>query len=352
MPGKLIIHAGTWKTGTTALQSFFHKNRKLLERHGVIYPDLDKQNRREHHTLAWSLGSDQAREKWSGNVSIWEDLAALLNQTDKTVVISSEMIFSSVLRPKVAKMVQSMLGKNAQIEIALYLRRQDGFLESGYAWQVKQGVPLPSVDEYIASRDPNYQQQLTNLGKIWGKENLRVRAYENNRFVGGSIFKDFFDLCGLTWPEAAQLPRRNINPSLPAWLVHPCRHLNALDHPLQQRCEINNLLRDIALQEVTHANKDKTLGVFSEKQRYGLVKKYEETNRQAAIEFLGKADGRFFHQELPAPDNDARQSENPEFDVLQIIDEYIANKPKDAGHDLTQQILRVKHILSNGDGVG
>ena len=36
----VYIHVGTPKTGTSAIQVFFTKNRKLLKEKGVCYPDL------------------------------------------------------------------------------------------------------------------------------------------------------------------------------------------------------------------------------------------------------------------------------------------------------------------------
>jgi hypothetical protein len=38
---KLVVHAGVSKTGTTALQAFFQKNRPLFQSHGVFIPSYD-----------------------------------------------------------------------------------------------------------------------------------------------------------------------------------------------------------------------------------------------------------------------------------------------------------------------
>ena len=34
-----VVHIGTPKTGTTTLQLFFHKNREILAKHGIFYPN-------------------------------------------------------------------------------------------------------------------------------------------------------------------------------------------------------------------------------------------------------------------------------------------------------------------------
>ena len=36
---KLIIHAGTPKTGTTSLQTYFDKNQRKLRKKGILYPN-------------------------------------------------------------------------------------------------------------------------------------------------------------------------------------------------------------------------------------------------------------------------------------------------------------------------
>ncbi len=54
---ELILHIGYSKTGTSAIQDFLYRNRKmLLRRYGILYPDIyifDK----AHHLFAWSLTS-------------------------------------------------------------------------------------------------------------------------------------------------------------------------------------------------------------------------------------------------------------------------------------------------------
>lgn len=37
---KLILHIGTQKTGTSSLQTFLTKNRKILDKYGWSYPEF------------------------------------------------------------------------------------------------------------------------------------------------------------------------------------------------------------------------------------------------------------------------------------------------------------------------
>lgn len=51
MKKTLYIHAGTHKTGTTAIQKFLSANRDLLAKNGYLYPGTDQ----GHHDVAREL---------------------------------------------------------------------------------------------------------------------------------------------------------------------------------------------------------------------------------------------------------------------------------------------------------
>ena len=51
---KLIIHAGTPKTGTTNLQTYFNKNQRKLRNKGILYP----------HNLQKLQNSSAPRHQW------------------------------------------------------------------------------------------------------------------------------------------------------------------------------------------------------------------------------------------------------------------------------------------------
>ena len=63
----VYIHVGTPKTGTSAIQVFFTKNRKLLKEKGVCYPDLGfdfpgiKSNRNAHCLNAYIYDENHKR---------------------------------------------------------------------------------------------------------------------------------------------------------------------------------------------------------------------------------------------------------------------------------------------------
>ncbi|MEQ9168769.1 MAG: hypothetical protein RLO12_21105 [Fulvivirga sp.] len=61
---EIVIHIGTHKTGTTAIQSFFHQNRKALGDTGFWYPGynlIDKKNHPAHLGMANALVNEHKR---------------------------------------------------------------------------------------------------------------------------------------------------------------------------------------------------------------------------------------------------------------------------------------------------
>lgn len=90
---KLIIHIGTPKTGTTAIQQFLSENELLLNEVGFSYPTIQKAK------FKYINGSilddyiingyvDKKNMRWK---AFWKDTKSLLQ--DRHIIISWESIF-------------------------------------------------------------------------------------------------------------------------------------------------------------------------------------------------------------------------------------------------------------------
>ena len=65
MKKRIIIHAGTHKTGTTFLQSFLSLNYKRLLDKGILFPLSGKIGKFSgHHNIAWQLNDDERFKKY------------------------------------------------------------------------------------------------------------------------------------------------------------------------------------------------------------------------------------------------------------------------------------------------
>ncbi|WP_460274236.1 hypothetical protein [Celeribacter sp. ULVN23_4] len=96
MKPKLILHAGTHKTGTTAIQAFCAANRDMLAQQGLLYPTLPlhgKKAAQQHHDIAHALAEKSQRLTIKTAAKLVEDWAQELQGTDTTLLLSAEPLW-------------------------------------------------------------------------------------------------------------------------------------------------------------------------------------------------------------------------------------------------------------------
>jgi hypothetical protein len=138
---KAILHIGQQKTGSTSLQYFWEKNRKQLLKKGVLYPK--------------SLGNNKQVKIFTEHEQIVDPdssvVKAFLKERDKgeisTVLLSEENLY--VCKPHIKEHIkQFLLTHFEEIEIVVYLRRQEEHIPSHYQQAVKGKVGL-SLSQWI-----------------------------------------------------------------------------------------------------------------------------------------------------------------------------------------------------------
>lgn len=146
MTKRIVIHAGFFKTGTTALQSSLAANREKLLQNGVLYPALtsgDASRSTGQHRAAWALkGRHWGWEGEGGKktpISVWKNLAKQMNAFDGTALFSSEFL-AELLVEDVERMKKRI--KSEKVEIVFTLRPLVKMLPSQYQQSVKYGMRL------------------------------------------------------------------------------------------------------------------------------------------------------------------------------------------------------------------
>ena len=146
MSKRLVIHAGFFKTGTTALQSSLAANREKLLQNGVLYPALtsgDASRSTGQHRAAWALkGRHWGWEGEGGKktpIKVWKKLAREINAYDGTSLFSSE--FLAELQVEDIQRIKKRI-KTQNIEIVFTLRPLVKMLPSQYQQSVKYGMRL------------------------------------------------------------------------------------------------------------------------------------------------------------------------------------------------------------------
>ncbi|WP_282029665.1 hypothetical protein [Paracoccus marcusii] len=153
MSGRIVVHIGTHKTGTTSLQKGLAANRSLLKRGRVLYPDYGIAGLGSHYAhIDMANGLASRHPKFSReNAESFFSMVRSASKNYDTTIISAESFFRQVINKKLPQMITSpeeywesrckyiKLLRNAigPAEICLVVRRQDDFAESMYQEQIK-----------------------------------------------------------------------------------------------------------------------------------------------------------------------------------------------------------------------
>ena len=213
---KLIIHAGTPKTGTTSLQTYLDKKQRKLREKGILYP----------HNIEKLQNSSAPKHQWFeknlvtthlGN--FLENFKNIISQVKKdthTIILSSEGIYNYWWDfPDESKDILCELSKLFDIEVWVWFREPLVFIESYY----KQCVRNPQVESNPCygkdlsfaemlniewfSQHLNYQGFVTECQALFGKNNVSVFKYE------GDVVQEVIQKLGLATPHDNPTPREN-----------------------------------------------------------------------------------------------------------------------------------------------
>lgn len=139
---KLVLHIGTHKTGTTALQDAFHANRAVLAEHGIIYPSLGAHT--GHHGLLtdW-LALPAPYSLPAGGIGTLSQLIEDVVGTHQTLFLSSEEFSrggGGGGQVNMAQLRQIADGFDS-VQVICFLREQWQFLQSVYLEIARTRVP-------------------------------------------------------------------------------------------------------------------------------------------------------------------------------------------------------------------
>jgi hypothetical protein len=252
---RLILHIGTEKTGSTAIQQHLLENRDSLTARGVrVCESLGSGNHRalvaafmpvgaeDDYLRALAFDSEEARAAWRS-----ETLDAFRKEVDAardacdTLVVSSEHFHSRLLQPvSVQALADFLQPLFRDIEVLVYLRRQDEMALSFYSEKLRAGyvppdiLPLRNVQRRKAGLPPyfDFEGLLDRWASAFGEANVSPRLYQRERFTGGDVVSDFFAAAGLG-AVVSRLPRA-ANPALSSAAQAALRLFN-------QRCGGNDV---------------------------------------------------------------------------------------------------------------
>ena len=343
---KLYIHMGTPKTGTTALQFFLHNNMEILNSLGFDFPDISADfpddkgfTKINNDESAYANGNfiidsqvlsayqqgpeafnkilqyvfpdiaEYYRDVIDENGTDFDTLVNYINDKLKknNVIISSENLWTFNY-DFLERFIREFGDK---VEVVVYLRRQDYYIESMWNEVIKLGVVSDTIEEYFGymlyeendNHGLRYKKRLVEISEIIGKEHLHVRIYgkqELKRY--GGLYNDFLHAIGIEYDKYQwALPKNTINERISGPTVNIKRVFNEyLEMKVGSKSDILDMIpehvgkynkifyRLSSSYTKTQTSKDY---YFSSSDRMRMEKLFADDNAYIAQEFLGKAPG-------------------------------------------------------------
>lgn len=219
----IYIHIGISKTGTTAIQKFFHKNNDLLNSKGFHYIHSGRAAGGAcHHHLARLYKSGAGRSQ--DILAIRDEMA---RSDSHSFIISSEM-FEYLGRSQIRQLKRDFAGYT--IILVVYLRYQDQALSSMYNELVKKHACATSFSEHVRETPRKglllYGKMLGLWEKELGRNNIRVRVFDRERLLGGNVVEDVCATVGMDIRDI-KLPESAANTSISAAAICLLREINA-----------------------------------------------------------------------------------------------------------------------------
>lgn len=205
---RLILHLGTHKTGSTALQQTLALpaiNRALAADGCICKPYSWPQA--QFRAVRAAASVEDAAAKWS---TLETDFATVKRQlVTHDVLISWEGfsggLFAGYADAGECARLLGLLTAGLEVQPVVYFRRQDSFIESAYAQSIHTGQTW-SFDEYLATANIDgfdWIQWLTHYEQAWPGRKISVFAYEAQEASGG-IVGHFLQAMGLATPRLLQ----------------------------------------------------------------------------------------------------------------------------------------------------
>ena len=287
----LYVHIGMPKTGTTAIQNFCFENKKILNQKGYDYPKLP-------HIYGDAIakvrnGHFLVPEEFTSNPEVFrKNLDTILELFKKfpNIILSDEAIWTPVSKCKNMwkALKEEGIRNGYQIKSIVYLRRQDLYLSSIWNQYIKGKSETIPWAEFV--KNPSWAGKMkygTNLKyivSVLGMENVIVRRFEPEYFVGGSIYADFLNAAGLEMTDEFVLSQYVRNTKLAGNTHEIMRIINGM--PGMDREKNKFFSKDVLLTFSDVSGAEYKTEMFAKDEAREFMQKYAAENQKVSDMFF------------------------------------------------------------------
>ena len=307
--GCLYLHIGTPKTGTSSIQFFLGKNRKVLESKGYCFPKMKYRfegigkNRNAHFMVQRYYDENKKR--------LYEQEENLRNEGMHTVleylsryehvILSDESLWtqSCVIKDFWENLYRVLSEQGHTLKVIVYLRRQDDYIRSNWAQLAKEGTLSKNFAEYIASeswrrRCVDYISELDAIASIIGQENIIVRPFERGQFLKQDLYTDFLDSIGLSLTEEYNCNIQDKNNAVAGEYLQIKQILNQNPAFTDKKGFMLALINNATMRHDGKADYRRAT-IFPGDGPACFLKEFEEGNKIVAQKYLNRKDGVLFY---------------------------------------------------------
>jgi N-acetylglutamate synthase-like GNAT family acetyltransferase len=304
---KIVLHIGTHKTGTSSIQNFFTTNKEKLLSQGVYYA-LGKSSIRNVNYVASQISYGKHDEVKKFFKYIYDDAD---KKNIKKIFISAESFYAMtgffhILQHKkvydywdsessFVSFLKDCLGE-VDVEILIYLRRQDIFLESIYNQFVKQEQGFKySIDNFykICPEILDYDRHINLWKGIFPESKIIVKDFEQEKF--DLINKLLVNELNIESQSDFIYPKKAINTRLNLDYLVFKRILNNMDVTISEAYVVSKIIMQLSRGEkkdmgdtdytlISHVLLDEVINQCAESNE-SLVKYFFKNSKNTQLNF-------------------------------------------------------------------
>jgi hypothetical protein len=221
---RLVIHIGSDKAGSTAIQECLNANLSWYSNHGIHIPRTGFMRMAGHPTLFTNLDSPSLRRDLANEIRGLENA--------DTAILSWEGVhfFDSERRAELRSLIE-ICAPGCELTFVYYVRDQLSLIQSGLLQQVKQLALQPSTIAALSKPfheiPPHLVGLLLNTKRAfhrrisdWKQDfpdaHFAVRLYDRAQLVNSDIIDDFHEALGIELDADFRRPTGLANLSLTA----------------------------------------------------------------------------------------------------------------------------------------